>query len=90
MAQEVLVAPREVRVVPVAEVSSFRAELSRVMREFWASPSGRRLALELSHAAINTGFADDMKRIMSGVRESIRAAAQRANLSGNYKRVWGK
>jgi hypothetical protein len=88
--EEARLAPKEVRITPVEEVRTFREELSRVIRTFWDSPTGRRLAGELSKMAIRTGFADDMKKIMRGVKGQIADAAARANLSGNYKRVWGK
>jgi uncharacterized protein (DUF2267 family) len=92
MAREEAVLVRRPEVVEVTkeEIVNFRSELSKVIRDFWASPAGQVLKDRLSFQAHASGFAAEMSKIMGGVRERIRAAAEKAKLSQAYKAAWGK
>jgi hypothetical protein len=83
------VAP-EVAEVAKEEIVAFRSELSKVIRDFWASPTGMVLRDRLSFQAHASGFAAEMAKIMGGVKERIRAAAKKAKLDKAYKTAWGK
>jgi len=67
-----------------------RQELSRKVREFWTSDEGQLVRYMLSWEAEQSGYAAEMTRIMSSIREDIRKAAKLAGLSNKYRMVWGK
>jgi len=72
------------------DIVQARAELSRAIASFWASPAGQVIKMRLSFQAESSGFAQGMRNIMAGVAPQIRALAARTRLRQAYKAAWGK
>ncbi|PMQ00705.1 MAG: hypothetical protein CBR30_09750 [Dictyoglomus sp. NZ13-RE01] len=67
-----------------------RQELSKKVKEFWTSDEGELVRYMLGWEAEQSGFAAEMERIMSSVREDIRKVAKATGLGNKYRYVWGK
>lgn len=67
-----------------------RRKLSKVVRDFWNSDEGQLVKMMLEWEAEQSGFAAEMERIMSGVKDEIKKVAKAVGLSSRYRMVWGK
>ena len=67
-----------------------RQELSKKVREFWASDEGQLVKYMLEWEAEQSGFAAEMERIMEGVKDEIKKVAKAVGLGNRYRMVWGK
>ncbi len=72
-------------------IRAARDELSRKVREFWLSDSGRKLADVLSFLAYASGYADELRSWWDEAkRAELRRIAEATNIGGLYRYAWGK
>jgi len=69
-----------------------RAELSKKVREFWASVEGVEMRQALQLTAYQTGYADKLREIAKevGLRERYQKVAEDVKLGDMYRYTWGK
>ena len=67
-----------------------RSKLSEKIREFWDSDEGELIRNLLSYEAYDSGYADEVERIMEGVADDLRKVAKTTNIGNLYRFVWGK
>jgi len=67
-----------------------RQELSRRVREFWSSDEGQIVRFVLEWEAYESGWANEMERIMKQHERELEEIAKKLNLSARYRMVWGK
>jgi len=79
--------PKEISLQQLVDA---RAELSRAIASFWASPAGQIIKLRLRFQAERSGFASGMRNIMRRVAPEIRSLAATAKLAQAYREAWGK
>jgi len=87
--QRAVTVPR-VRVLTPEEKARLRYQLSKYIKDFWTSPEGMQLRMELSATARALGWDAEMERIMYTVAGEIKEAARRVGLDKAYRMVWGK
>jgi len=76
--------------ITIQEVVKARAELSRAIAQFWASPAGQTIKLRLSFQAEKSGFSQGMRDIMRRAAPEIKSLAARTRISQAYREAWGK
>ena len=91
---ETVVVPRVVapRVYLTPEkLAEARAKLSQKMREFWNSPEGQLLRIELSNQAYASGWVDALQGFWSEDKKNfLRDLAKSVKLGARYRHAWGK
>jgi hypothetical protein len=80
---------------PVVSVSpeavrALRARLKAAIEQAWLSPEGQALKQALSNAAQEYGARLEALYEQTGFKKQIKAIAEEVDLSGKYKRLWGK
>ena len=84
-----VVAPR-VYLTP-EKLAEIRAKLSQKMREFWSSPEGQLLRIELSNQAYASGWVDALEGFWTEDKKNmLRDLAKTVKLGARYKFAWGK
>ena len=81
---------QRVAVVTPGVPERIRAQLAQAVRAAWASPDGIALRSALSAAAQQWGAA--LKNLFKtrGLDKEFESLAEQLDLSGRYRRVWGK
>ena len=90
----VVTVPKEVY-APVVTVSpeavrALRAKLKAAIEQAWLSPEGQALKQALSNAAQEYGAKLQALYETTGFKKQIQAIAEEVDLSGKYRRLWGK
>jgi len=82
------VAPR----VSYIDLSKVRSKLKNLMREFWNSPEGQLISMELSRMAHELAIDKKYREAArsTGYAEALKRYAEEVELGYGYKRVWGK
>jgi hypothetical protein len=71
-------------------VRTLRAKLKAMIRQAWDSPEGQALANALSSEAQSYGRELEALYENTGFDKQIKAIAEKHDISGKYKRLWGK
>ena len=92
--QYVVTAPPTAVYAPVTvspeAVRQLRLKLKALIKQAWETPEGQALADALSSVAQSYGSELEKLYETTGFDKQIRAIAEKHDISGKYKRLWGK
>jgi len=91
---ETVVVPKPVA-VPVPTVAPtvaerMRAQLAQAVRSIWATPEAQQMRSALTEAS--KPWADALRSLFetTGLKREFERLAAQVDLSGRYRRIWGK